>query len=66
MTNHQTKVHEQIQRIVKRGTTDRKKILVNLFTQLLNGKMAIETIHRIKHRKALRRLTEFILVQIFG
>ena len=33
---------------------------------LLDGEMAIEAIHRIQHRKALRRLTKLIFVQIFG
>ena len=46
MTNSQTKLHKEVQRIVERSTTDRKLILTSqLLAQLIQREMTVHAVY---------------------
>ena len=65
VANNQTQFQEQLQRVVQRGTTHGKVILVGqLLTQFVQGEMPVHPIHRVQYGIAFRRLAVVVQFQI--
>lgn len=63
---HQTQLHKQIYCIVDCRTAHGKIAFLQLVTQVLYGKAAVQTVDRIQYRKSFGSFTMIPLFQIIG
>ena len=67
MPQHQPKLHEKLQRIVKRATAYRKMALISkLCIQLIQCKMPVDTVNSIQYRISLWSFAIIVQFQVIS